>query len=344
MSTAAMKALIASLPKAELHLHIEGTFEPELMFKIAKRNNIPLKYKSAEQVRAAYQFTDLQSFLDIYYEAAQALIHEEDFYELTYAYLEKVSQQNVKHAEIFFDPQTHTDRGIAFDTVIKGIHRALIDGEHKLGISTHLIMCFLRHLDEESAIKTLEQALPYKDWIKGVGLDSGEKGNPPEKFARVYERARQIGWLPVAHAGEEGPPEYIWQALDILKVKRVDHGVRCLEDDKLVQRLAAERIPLTVCPLSNFKLRVVDHMADHPLRKLLEAGICATINSDDPAYFGGYVQENFVATQYALNLTEKELITLAKNSFEASFISEADKQKYFDLIEKAVQAAELTTL
>lgn len=344
MSTPAMKALIASLPKAELHLHIEGTFEPELMFKLAQRNGIPLKYKSAQQVRAAYQFTDLQSFLDIYYEAAKALIKEEDFYELTFAYLERVAKQNVKHAEIFFDPQTHTDRGVAFDTVIKGIHRALMDGEHKLGISTHLIMCFLRHLDEASAMQTLEQAVKYKDWIKGVGLDSGEVGNPPEKFARVYERAREIGWLAVAHAGEEGPPEYIWQALDILKVKRIDHGVRCLEDAALVKRLAAERIPLTVCPLSNLKLRVIQHMADHPLRKLLDAGICATVNSDDPAYFGGYVQENFVATQYALNLTEKELITLAKNSFEASFISEADKKKYFNLIEQAVQAAELTTL
>jgi adenosine deaminase len=333
MTTSAIKTLMASLPKAELHLHIEGTFEPELMFKLAKRNNVPLKYKSAEEVRAAYQFTDLQSFLDIYYEAAQALIKEEDFYDLTWAYLERVAAQNVKHAEIFFDPQTHTDRGIAFDTVVEGIHRALVDGERKLGISTHLIMCFLRHLDEDSALKTLDQAMKYKEWIKGVGLDSGEVGNPPEKFARVYEKARAAGFLPVAHAGEEGPPEYIWQALDILKVKRIDHGVRCLEDEKLMKRLAAERIPLTVCPLSNFKLRVIQKMADHPLKKLLDAGICATINSDDPAYFGGYVEENFIATQYALQLSEEELFTLAKNSFEASFISDAEKKKYYELID-----------
>jgi adenine deaminase len=341
MTTAAIKSLIANLPKAELHLHIEGTFEPELMFKLAQRNNVPLKYKSAAEVRAAYQFTDLQSFLDIYYEAAQALVTEQDFYDLTWAYLERVSGQNVKHAEIFFDPQTHTDRGIAFDTVIKGIHRALQDAEQKLGISSHLIMCFLRHLDEESAMKTLDQALKYKDWIKGVGLDSGERGNPPVKFARVYEKARAEGFLPVAHAGEEGPPEYIWEALDVLKVKRVDHGVRCLEDEKLVKRLASERIPLTVCPLSNLKLCVVKKMADHPLKRLLDAGIVASINSDDPAYFGGYVQENFIATQYALQLSEEELVTLAKNSFEASFISDADKKKYFEMIDKAVAAAKV---
>jgi adenine deaminase len=341
MTTAAIKSLIANLPKAELHLHIEGTFEPELMFKLAQRNNVPLKYKSAAEVRAAYQFTDLQSFIDIYYEAAQALVTEQDFYDLTWAYLERVSGQNVKHAEIFFDPQTHTDRGIAFDTVIKGIHRALQDAEQKLGISSHLIMCFLRHLDEESAMKTLDQALKYKDWIKGVGLDSGERGNPPVKFARVYEKARAEGFLPVAHAGEEGPPEYIWEALDVLKVKRVDHGVRCLEDEKLVKRLASERIPLTVCPLSNLKLCVVKKMADHPLKRLLDAGIVASINSDDPAYFGGYVQENFIATQYALQLSEEELVTLAKNSFEASFISDADKKKYFEMIDKAVAAAKV---
>jgi adenine deaminase len=341
MTTAAIKSLIANLPKAELHLHIEGTFEPELMFKLAQRNNVPLKYKSAAEVRAAYQFTDLQSFLDIYYEAAQALVTEQDFYDLTWAYLERVSGQNVKHAEIFFDPQTHTDRGIAFDTVIKGIHRALQDAEQKLGISSHLIMCFLRHLDEESAMKTLDQALKYKDWIKGVGLDSGERGNPPVKFARVYEKARAEGFLPVAHAGEDGPPEYIWEALDVLKVKRVDHGVRCLEDEKLVKRLASERIPLTVCPLSNLKLCVVKKMADHPLKRLLDAGIVASINSDDPAYFGGYVQENFIATQYALQLSEEELVTLAKNSFEASFISDADKKKYFEMIDKAVAAAKV---
>lgn len=335
--TSAIRSLMEQVPKAELHLHIEGTFEPELMFEIARRNNVPLRFKSAAEVRAAYQFSDLQSFLDIYYEAAACLIHEQDFYDLTWAYLQRVAKQNVKHVEMFFDPQTHTDRGITFDTVIKGIHRALQDADSQLGISTQLIMCFLRHLDEQSAFKTFEQALPYKEWITAVGLDSGEKGNPPEKFARVYEKAREHGFLAVAHAGEEGPPEYIWQALDVLKVKRIDHGVRCLEDPKLVERLARERIPLTVCPLSNLKLRVVKKMADHPLKKLLDAGIVATVNSDDPAYFGGYVLENFIGVQYALNLSAEEVVTLAKNSFEASFISDADKEKYKRMVDAILE-------
>lgn len=328
MTTSALKSLIEKLPKAELHLHIEGTFEPELIFEIAQRNGISLKYKTVEEIRAAYEFTDLQSFLDIYYEAANVLITERDFYDLTWAYLQRVARQNVRHVEIFFDPQTHTERGIAFDTVIKGIHSALKDAQSKLHITSHLIMCFLRHLDADAAMRTLEQAIPYKDWIIAVGLDSGEVGNPPEKFAAVYDRARKEGFLAVAHAGEEGPPEYIWQALDILKVKRIDHGVRCLEDPKLVRRLADERIPLTVCPLSNLKLCVVKSLKNHPLKKLLDAGVVATVNSDDPAYFGGYVQDNFVRTQEALGLSVDELATLAKNSFEASFISEEDKAKY----------------
>lgn len=328
MTASSKNTLVDKLPKAELHLHIEGTFEPELMFEIAKRNGVPLRFMSVEAVHAAYQFSDLQSFLDIYYEAAKALIHERDFYDLTWAYLEKVAKQNVRHVEIFFDPQTHTERGIAFDTVIKGIHQALVDAKSKLGISSHLIMCFLRHLSEAEAFVTLKQALPYKDWIIAVGLDSGEIGNPPEKFAAVYEMARSEGFLAVAHAGEEGPPEYITQALDILKVSRIDHGVRCLEDAALVKRLVAERIPLTVCPLSNLKLKVVKDLKDHPLKRLLDAGVVATINSDDPAYFDGYVQENFAATQQALNLSDDELATLAKNSFEASFMPEAEKAKY----------------
>lgn len=333
MTSSAVQTLIEKLPKAELHLHIEGTFEPELMFEIAKRNGLPMRFKSIDEVKAAYQFTNLQSFLDIYYEAANVLIQEKDFYDLTWAYLERVSKQNVRHVEIFFDPQTHTDRGIAFDTVINGIHNALEDARKNLKISGHLIMCFLRHLDADAAMKTLELAIPYKKWIIGVGLDSGEVGNPPSKFAAVYDRARAEGFLPVAHAGEEGPPDYIWQALDILKVKRVDHGVRCLEDDKLVKRLASERIPLTVCPLSNLKLRVVKDLKDHPLKKLLDAGIVATVNSDDPAYFGGYVEQNFVQTQQALGLSEEDLGTLAKNSFEASFIPAEEKAKYIKAID-----------
>lgn len=325
--------IIKKLPKAELHLHIEGTFEPELMFAIAKRNNIPLKFKTIEEVHEAYNFSNLQDFLDIYYEGAKVLQTERDFYDLTWAYLERVGQQNVKHVEIFFDPQTHTDRGIQFKTVIDGIHSALEDAKQKLSINSHLIMCFLRHLDADAAMKTLEQALPFKDRIIAIGLDSSEAGNPPEKFKAVFDRARAEGFLTVAHAGEEGPPEYIWQALDLLKVRRVDHGVRCLEDEKLVERLVRERIPLTVCPLSNLKLRVVKSLAEHPIKRMLDAGLVATINSDDPAYFGGYVQTNYVETQKALNLTASELATIAKNGFEASFISDDDKQHYAKMID-----------
>ena len=343
MTTSAISSLINKIPKAELHLHIEGTFEPELMFEIARRNKIALRFKTVEEVKAAYQFTDLQSFLDIYYESARVLIQEKDFYDLTWAYLLRVSNQNVRHVEIFFDPQTHTDRGIAFDTVIKGIHAALIDGQNKFGITSHLIMCFLRHLDADVAMQTLEQALPYKHWIKAVGLDSSEIGNPPSKFTAVFERARAEGFLTVAHAGEEGPPAYIWEALDLLKVKRIDHGVRCLEDEKLVARLVKDRIPLTVCPLSNLKLCVVKTLEEHPLRKMLEAGLVATINSDDPSYFGGYVLDNYVKTQLALGLTEEEIVQLARNSFEASFIVDDEKKKYMDMIDTLLKTENVSS-
>jgi adenine deaminase len=337
--TTDLAKLIEKLPKTELHLHIEGTLEPELMFAIGKRNNVDLRFKSVEEVHAAYKFTDLQSFLDIYYEGAKVLIHERDFHDLTMAYFERVSKQNVKHAEIFFDPQTHTDRGIKFDTVIKGLHQAQVEAQEKFGISSHLIMCFLRHLDADAAMRTLEESLPYKDWIIGVGLDSGEVGNPPAKFKVVYERARELGYLAVAHAGEEGPPEYIWQALDLLKVRRIDHGVRCLEDSKLVARLVSERIPLTVCPLSNLKLCVVRTLVQHPLKKMLQAGLVVTVNSDDPAYFGGYVQQNYLETQQALGLTVEDVITLAKNGFDASFISDDEKARYRQTIDQLVATA-----
>lgn len=320
-----IERLIHDIPKAELHLHIEGSLEPELMFEIARRNQIKLPFDSVEAVRQAYSFHNLQSFLDIYYQGAQVLLVEKDFYDLTWAYLERVSRQNVKHVEIFFDPQTHTDRGIAYETVITGIHNALSNGQKKLGITFRIILCFLRHLDEDAAMKTLEMALPFKDKIIAVGLDSSEQGHPPEKFARVFSRARAEGLLTVAHAGEEGPPEYIRQALDLLKVSRIDHGVRCLEDEALVQRLVSERIPLTVCPLSNIKLCVFDRMEHHNFKILLEKGLAVTINSDDPAYFGGYIEENYLATQKGLNLTHEEILTIARNGFEASFLSAEEK-------------------
>tara|TARA_R110000868_G_scaffold42681_5_gene144049 strand:- start:6823 stop:7815 length:993 start_codon:yes stop_codon:yes gene_type:complete len=328
-----MKDFIQKLPKAELHLHIEGSLEPELMFKLAKRNNIELKFKSIQEIKDAYEFDNLQSFLDIYYEGAGVLQKEQDFYDLTWEYLERCKEDNVRHTEIFFDPQTHTDRGIAFEVALGGIHRALTDGQSKLGITSHIIMCFLRHLSEEEAFKTLDQAIKHKDKIIGVGLDSSEVGHPPSKFQRVFDKARSLGFKSVAHAGEEGPPEYIWEALDLLKVERIDHGVRSLEDDKLVERLKNEEIPLTVCPYSNIKLRVFDKLEDHNLRKLLNKGLVATINADDPAYFGGYLGENFEGTQKALDLSKEELKTLAKNSFKASFISDAEKNKYYKEID-----------
>lgn len=320
--------LIRALPKAELHVHIEGTFEPELMFAIAQRNQIEIPYKSVEEVKQAYNFHNLQSFLDIYYAGANVLVHEQDFYDLAWAYFEKCHEDRVMHTEMFFDPQTHTDRGIAFETVINGLQRACDDAKAKYGISSHLIMCFLRHLSEEAAFETLAQAMPFKEQIIGVGLDSSEVGHPPSKFERVFAQAREVGFLVVAHAGEEGPAEYVWEALDLLKVNRIDHGVRSEEDPVLMQRLIAEKMPLTVCPLSNLKLCVVDDMAQHNIRRLLQQGVHVTVNSDDPSYFGGYMNDNFVAITEALALTNEELKTLAQNSFEASFISDAEKQKW----------------
>jgi len=328
--------LIQAMPKAELHVHIEGTFEPELMFAIAQRNEIAIPYQSVEEVRQAYNFHNLQSFLDIYYAGANVLIYEQDFYDLAWAYFEKCAEDNVVHTEMFFDPQTHTDRGIAFETVLNGLQRACDDAAEKLGITSHLIMCFLRHLSEEAAFETLEQALPYKDQIIGVGLDSSEVGHPPSKFERVFAKAREAGFLIVAHAGEEGPAEYVWEALDLLKVNRIDHGVRSEEDSALMQRLIAEKMPLTVCPLSNLKLCVVDDMQQHNIRRLLQQGVHVTVNSDDPSYFGGYMNDNFIAIAEALDLSNDELKQLAINSFEASFISEADKANWISKIKALV--------
>lgn len=318
---------IKNIPKAELHLHIEGTFEPELMFEIARRNNISIKYNSVDELKKAYSFNNLQDFLDIYYEGAGVLITKKDFYDLTWSYLKKIHSQNVLHTEIFFDPQTHTDRGIDFSTVIEGINSALEDGQKKLGISSRLIMCFLRHLDEDAAMRTLESAIEYKHLITAVGLDSSEKGNPPSKFQRVFERARNEGFLTVAHAGEEGPAEYVRQAIDLLKVSRIDHGNHSMDDEKLVRELADKQIPLTVCPLSNYKLKVVPDLKEHPLRNMLGKGLLVTINSDDPAYFGGYVNENYQAITQALDLTREEIYRLARNSFTASFLDKNEKEE-----------------
>lgn len=325
-----MESFIRNLPKAELHIHIEGSLEPELMFDLAARNGTSLPFKSVEEVRKAYEFTDLQSFLDIYYEGARVLLKEQDFYDMTWAYLKKAHSQNVRHAEIFFDPQTHTHRGVLFETVLNGIHRALVDAEQQLGITSRLIMCFLRHLSADAATETLGEAMAFKDWIFAVGLDSSEVGHPPEKFTKVFDKARAAGFLTVAHAGEEGPPEYIWQALDLLKVSRIDHGVRCVEDKKLVERLADQQVPLTVCPLSNVKLCVFDSIEKHNLKALLDMGLCATVNSDDPAYFGGYVTENFLAVQQGLDLSRDEIYRLARNSFEATFLSRQEKQRLLE--------------
>jgi adenosine deaminase len=325
-----MRTFIHNIPKAELHIHIEGSLEPGLMFAIAKRNDVKLRFDSVEEVRRAYEFADLQSFLDIYYEGARVLLQEQDFYDMTWAYLMKAHSQNVRHAEIFFDPQTHTERGVAFNIVVGGIHRALADARQQLGMSSKLIMCFLRHLSEDAAMETLEQALPFNKWIAGVGLDSSEVGHPPEKFVRVFEKARGEGLLAVAHAGEEGPPEYIWQALEQLKVSRIDHGVRCIEDPRLVEKLRTEQVPLTVCPLSNVKLRVFRTLTEHNLKRLLDLGLRVTVNSDDPAYFGGYVEENFLAAQEALSLDQSDLYRLARNSIHASFLTSAEKTSLFD--------------
>lgn len=326
--------LIQALPKAELHVHIEGTFEPELMFQIARRNGVKTGYPDIEALRAAYNFHNLQSFLDIYYAGAKVLLHEQDFYDLTYAYLLKCREDNVVHSEIFFDPQTHTERGIPFATVINGITRACREAEQQWGMSSVLIMCFLRHLSEESALETLRQALPFKDQIIGVGLDSGEVGNPPSKFRRVFAEARKAGFLAVAHAGEEGPPEYVYEALDLLKVARIDHGVRSEENDALMARLIQEKMPLTVCPLSNLKLRVVNHLSEHNLKRMFQRGAMVTVNSDDPAYFGGYINQNFTQLAAALALSNDEIRQLCKNSFTASFLPETQKAHWHAEIDR----------
>ena len=328
-------ALLRAMPKAELHLHIEGSLEPELIFRLAQRNGVALPYANVEALRAAYAFTDLQSFLDIYYAGASVLLREDDFFDMGMAYFARAAADHVVHAEIFFDPQTHTARGVAFATVIDGLSRACAQAKAAYGIDASLIMCFLRHLSEEAAFATLEGALPYLDRFIGVGLDSGERGNPPEKFARVFARCGELGLRRVAHAGEEGPPAYIAAALDVLHVERIDHGVRCTEDPALVARLARERVPLTVCPLSNVKLCVYPDLAHHPLARLLDAGLCATVNSDDPAYFGGYVNRNFVETFAALPLTARDAYTLARNSFEASFAAPAQKAVWIDQLDAA---------
>ncbi len=337
MSTISSKEFIEGIPKAELHLHIEGTFEPELMFEIAKRNHKQIKYSSVEELKKAYSFNNLQEFLDIYYAGANVLIKEQDFYDLTWAYLTKVHEQNVIHVEIFFDPQTHTDRGVSFDTVIKGIHNALEKGKEELGISFRLIMSFLRHLDEASAFKTLEQALPYKNWISAVGLDSSEVGNPPSKFERVFAKAREDGFITVAHAGEEGPSAYIWEALDLLKVTRIDHGNRCLDDDKLVEKLASLQIPLTLCPLSNLELKVVTDLKDHPIVKMMDKNLLVTVNSDDPAYFGGYMNENYLGIAQALHLSKQQITELAKNGFKASWLTDQEKSSIIAKIDTYFQ-------
>jgi len=320
------------LPKVELHLHLEGSLEPELMFELAQRNNIDLPFDTVEQVHRAYAFSSLQDFLDIYYQGAGVLQVEQDFYDLTWAYLIKCHQQNVVHVEPFFDPQTHTDRGVSFETVINGISKALKDGEAQLGITSRLIMCFLRHLSEEAAFDTLTQAEPFLDRIIGVGLDSSEKGHPPEKFSRVFAKSRELNLLTVAHAGEEGPAEYIWTAINDLKVSRIDHGVHSTDDPELMAYLIETRLPLTVCPLSNVKLCVFNDMSQHNILGMLERGVCVTVNSDDPAYFGGYITENFVALAQALDLTEDQANQLVLNSIEASFVDEDRKQAMRDLL------------
>ena len=332
--------LLRTMPKAELHIHIEGSLEPELIFALAQRNGVTLPYANVEALRAAYAFTDLQSFLDIYYAGASVLLKESDFYDMAMAYFRRAAADRVVRAELFFDPQTHTDRGVPMKTVIDGLTRACDSAQKELGVSAALILCFLRHLSEEAAFDTLEQALPYRDRFIGVGLDSSERGHPPEKFARVFARCRELGLHAVAHAGEEGPPAYVWSALDVLKVERIDHGVRSVEDPALMQRLAATRMPLTVCPLSNVKLCVYETMAQHQLPALLDAGLCATINSDDPAYFGGYMNQNFIETFAALpQLGARAAHQLAANSFEASFASDEDKRRWKTELDAVFAAA-----
>jgi adenine deaminase len=327
---AAGEAFLKGLPKAELHVHIEGSLEPEMMFEIARRNGIALEYASVEEVREAYDFADLQSFLDLYYKGMRVLLCQRDFYDLTLAYLEKAASQGVRHAEIFFDPQAHKDRGVPFKTAVTGIRRALLDGERRLGVSSRLILCFLRHLSADEAMQTLQEALPYKGWIVGVGLDSSEVGHPPEGFRAVFEEAARHGFLRVAHAGEEGPPEYIWQALDDLGAVRIDHGVRCVEDPELLERLREGQVPLTVCPLSNIRLRCFSSIEEHPVKRMLEEGLRVTVDSDDPAYFGGYAAENYAALRDGLGFTREDFRTVAENSFLASFLDEGEKMKLLD--------------
>jgi len=324
---------IRGLPKAELHVHIEGTLEPELAFQLAKKHGIVLPHATVEELRGAYRFADLQSFLDIYYAGANVLRDADDFHALAQAYLRKAHAQGVVHVEMFFDPQTHTSRGISLATVLEGLRRALTEAQRDLGITCRLILCFLRHLSADEAMRTLEEALPYKDAIAAVGLDSSESGHPPGKFADVFARARREGLWAVAHAGEEGPPSYIYEAMDILKVRRIDHGVRCEEAPDLIGRLVRERMPLTMCPLSNVKLKVFARIENHNLKRLLERGVCVTVNSDDPAYFGGYVAENYLAVQHALDLSRSQLVALARNSIEASFLDDAAKRRWFAAIE-----------
>ena len=325
-------SFINKTPKSELHLHIEGSLEPDLMFKLSKRNKIEIPFKSVDEIRSAYNFKNLDSFLKIYYEGSNVLITEEDFFDLTWEYILRCKNDNIVHTEIFFDPQSHTSRGISFSVIINGINKALIKANKEFGITSKVIMCFLRHLDEESCFSVLKEAVKHKEKIIGVGLDSSEKGNPPKKFKKLFEEAIKEGFLTVAHAGEEGPPEYIWDSLNLLKVKRIDHGVQCLKDDKLVQRLKENNIPLTVCPLSNIKLCVFDKLENHNLKKMLDAGLRVMVNSDDPAYFGGYLNTNLIETSKALNLSLDEVKILIQNSFKSSFLDEKSKNIWLNKI------------
>jgi adenosine deaminase len=333
-------ALIKSLPKCELHIHIEGSLEPEMMFALARRNGVSLPYASVENIHRAYQFSNLQDFLDVYYLGMSVLITEQDFYDLAFAYLQRAQADNVRHVEMFFDPQGHTDRGIAFETVIDGLSRAIADARTKLGVSASLIMCFLRHLDEAGAQRTLDAALPFRDRIAGVGLDSSERGNPPGKFARVFARARDAGFFLTAHAGEEGPASYVWEALDVLGVMRVDHGNHAMDDEVLVGRLARERMALTVCPLSNLRLKVVNDLTHHPLRRMMDKGLLVTINSDDPAYFGGYVNQNYRAVSDALTLNRNEIVAIVRNGFQASLMADNEKAAALAEIDRVLAGTE----
>ena len=332
MNNISILEFIKKSPKAELHLHIEGTLEPEQMFSLAKRNNVQIPFKNINEAKKAYNFSSLESFLKIYYESAKVLLKEKDFFELTWAYALKCKEDNIVHTEIFFDPQTHTNRGISFDIIINGIYKALKKAEKEFGLSFKIIMCFLRHLDEEEGFKVLEQAFAHKDKIYGVGLDSSEVGNPPKKFEKLFKKATENRFITVAHAGEEGPPEYMWEALNLLNVKRIDHGVQCLKDEKLVEKLLKNKVPLTVCPLSNIKLKVFDKLSDHNLKKMLDKKLMVTINSDDPAYFGGYLNQNLIETQAALNLSFEDIKTLLINSFKSSFLSEERKKECINKI------------